>query len=85
FEHGDPKELKQKLGNTMCILGLFPVTLLQYGTKEECITKAKELLDDLAPGGGYIFSTDKELLSAADGKAENIIAVNKFVMEYGIY
>ncbi|WP_287705251.1 uroporphyrinogen decarboxylase family protein [Dehalobacter sp.] len=85
FEHGDPKELKQKLGNTMCILGLFPLTLLQYGTKEECITKAKELLDDLAPGGGYIFSTDKELLSAADGKAENIIAVNKFVMEYGIY
>ncbi|AFV02164.1 MULTISPECIES: uroporphyrinogen decarboxylase family protein [unclassified Dehalobacter] len=85
FEHGDSKELKQKLGNTMCILGLFPLTLLQYGTKEECITKAKELLDDLAPGGGYIFSTDKELLSAADGKVENIIAVNKFVMEYGIY
>ncbi|AHF10450.1 uroporphyrinogen decarboxylase family protein [Dehalobacter restrictus] len=85
FEHGDPKEIKDKLKDTMCVIGLFPATLLQYGTKEECIAKAKELLDNLAPGGGYIFGTDKELLAPADGKAENIIAVNEFVMEYGIY
>ncbi len=85
FEYGDPKEIKQKLSDTLCLIGLFPTTLLQYGTKEECIAKAKELLDALAPGGGYIFGTDKEVISPKDAKAENIIAVNKFVMEYGIY
>jgi hypothetical protein len=84
FEQGDPQELKEKLGDTLCIIGLFPATLLQYGTKEECIAKAKELIDGMT-GGSYIFGTDKELLTAKDGKAENIIAVNQFVMEYGIY
>ncbi|AFV01386.1 Uroporphyrinogen-III decarboxylase [Dehalobacter sp. DCA] len=84
FEHGDPKELKQKLTDTLCVIGLFPATLLQYGTKQECIAKAKEIMDGME-GGGYIFATDKELLAPQDGKAENIIAVNKFVMEYGIY
>ncbi|NBJ14635.1 MAG: uroporphyrinogen decarboxylase [Dehalobacter sp. 4CP] len=82
FEYGDPKEIKDKLGDTMCISGLYPATLLQFGTKEECIAKAKKLVDILAPGGGYVFGTDKELIT---GKAENIIAVNKFVMEYGVY
>ncbi|AHF11327.1 hypothetical protein A7D23_09460 [Dehalobacter sp. TeCB1] len=60
------------------------MNLYQERTKEECIAKAKELIDGMA-GGGYIFGTDKELLAPADGKAENIIAVNEFVMEYGIY
>ncbi|RJE48964.1 MULTISPECIES: uroporphyrinogen decarboxylase family protein [unclassified Dehalobacter] len=82
FEYGNPKEIKDKLGDTMCISGLYPATLLQFGTKEECIAKAKELVDILAPGGGYVFCTDKEIIT---GKAENIIAVNKFVKEYGIY
>ncbi|NBJ14242.1 MAG: uroporphyrinogen decarboxylase [Dehalobacter sp. 4CP] len=85
FEHGDPKVIKEKLKNTMCITGLFPTPLLQYGTQQECIDKAKELLDVMAPDGGYIFATDKELIAPNDGKLENIIAVNKFVMEYGIY
>ncbi|MCG1025188.1 uroporphyrinogen decarboxylase family protein [Dehalobacter sp.] len=82
FEYGNPKEIKDKLGDTMCISGLYPATLLQFGTKEECIAKAKELVDILAPGGGYVFCTDKEIIT---GRPENIIAVNKFVMEYGIY
>ncbi|MCM1566817.1 uroporphyrinogen decarboxylase family protein [Dehalobacter sp. 4CP] len=85
FEHANFKEIKQSLKDTMCIVGLFPATLLQYGTEQECIAKAKEILDIMAPGGGYIFATDRELIAAQDGKSKNIIAVNKFVMEYGIY
>ncbi len=85
FEHDDMKKAKDALGKVMCIGGGMPVQLLQYGTKEECIAHAKKSIDAAAPGGGYIFSTDKALLSPNDGKPENIAAVNQFVKEYGVY
>jgi hypothetical protein len=85
FEYGDPKEIKEKLGKKHIIAGLYPLTLFAQGTKQECIDKAKELLDIMAPGGNYIFSCDKVALSLKDAKPENIVAVNEFVKEYGVY
>ena len=49
------------------------------------IEVAKKALDIYAPGGGYIFSQDKILLSAADAAAENLIAVNEYVRDNGKY
>ena len=85
FEDDDMRLVKKKLGNHMAIAGGMPIALLQNGTKEKCIDYAKKLIDDLAPGGGYIFTTDKIMLTASDGKAENVAAVNEFVHEYGRY
>ncbi|AKL93935.1 uroporphyrinogen-III decarboxylase [Clostridium aceticum] len=85
FEYGDPKEIKEKVGKKHIVSGLYPLTLLAQGTKQECIDKAKELLDILAPGGNYIFSFDKVALNIKDANPENIIAVNEFVREYGVY
>lgn len=85
FESGDPKLYKEKLGKTMCITGLFPTSLLWYGTAEECKNEAKKLLDIAAPGGGFIFCADKELVSPKEAKPENLKAVNEFVKEYGRY
>jgi hypothetical protein len=85
FEYGDPKTIKEKLGKKHIISGLYPLTLLAQGTKEQCIDKAKELIDIMAPGGNYIFSLDKVALNLRDAKPENLIAVNEFVREYAVY
>lgn len=85
FEYADAKLIKTTLGDMMCLLGFYPLTLLANGTKEVCIDKAKEYIDILAPGGGYVFNFDKITTSASDVKAENVHAVNKTVREYGKY
>ncbi len=85
FEDDDLRKTKKVLGDTMAIAGGMPTYMLNYGKKEECVDYAKSLIDDLAPGGGYIFTTDKILHSANDASPENLKAVNEFVNDYGIY
>jgi hypothetical protein len=85
FEYGDPKLIKEKLGKKHIITGLYPVTMLKTHTKEQCVDKAKELIDILAPGGKYIFSFDKNPLSIKDINMENLKAVTEFVRDYGVY
>ncbi|WP_246169675.1 uroporphyrinogen decarboxylase family protein [Alkalibaculum sporogenes] len=85
FEYGDPKVIKEKVGKKHIVTGLYPLTLLARGTKQECIDKAKEIVDILAPGGNYIFTFDKVAINIKDANPENIIAVNEFVKEYGVY
>ena len=85
YEHPDIAKAKAALGNTMCLAGGMPCSLLGYGTKEECIAHAKKVIDDCAPGGSFIFASDKALLSPNDAKPENLEAVTKFVKEYGVY
>lgn len=87
FEYGDPKVVAEKLGKKHIISGFYPVTLLQTGTKEQCIDKAKELLDVLAPTGKYWFQADKSIISmdAAGKVAENMRAVLEYVAENGTY
>lgn len=85
FEYGDPKLIKEKLGKKHIITGLFPVTYLKTHSKEECVNKAKEYLDILAPGGKYIFCLDKSPLSIHDINMENFKAVTECVRDYGVY
>lgn len=85
FEFGDPKLIAEKVGKRHVISGLYPLTLLKTGTEQECIDKAKELIDILAPGGQYIFALDKNLLKVRDINPENLKAVLNFVKEYGKY
>ncbi|MGB9792926.1 MAG: uroporphyrinogen decarboxylase, partial [Thermacetogeniaceae bacterium] len=87
FEYGDPKLVAEKLGGRHILSGFYPITLLQTGTKQQCIDKAKELLDILAPTGKFWFQADKSIISAdKEGKiAENMRAVLEYVMENGSY
>ncbi|NLZ38353.1 MAG: uroporphyrinogen decarboxylase [Firmicutes bacterium] len=85
FEYGDPKLVSEKLGSKFIISGFYPVMLLHTGTKEQCIDKAKELIDILAPGGRYIFNTDKGAMDMHGNITENLKAVIEFVREYGKY
>ena len=85
FEKGDLKAIKDKVGREMVIMGGMPVELLALGTKEQVIDKCKELLDTLAPGGNYIFSTDKSMMTLSDGTPENTIAACEYIAAHGQY
>ena len=88
FETGNIDELaeiKRRLGSHMIIMGGMSVDTLRFGTKEEVIDSAKKCLDLLAPGGGYIFSTDKTLMTMNNGTPENVIAACEYVTENGRY
>jgi len=85
FEYGDPKLVKEKLGKKHIISGFYPVSLLKTGTKQQCIDKAKELIDVLAPGGGYYFGFDKVIITLDSANVENTKAVLDYVAENANY
>ena len=88
FETGnidDLAEIKRRLGSRIIVMGGMSVDTLRFGTKDEVIDSAKKCLDLLAPDGGYIFSTDKTLMTMNDGTPENVIAACEYVTENGKY
>ena len=85
FEYGDPKKAKEMLGDKHIISGFYPLTLFKTGTEEQCIDKAKELLDILAQGGKYIFNTDKSPVTLDSVNPDNVKAVLKYVSENANY
>lgn len=85
MEYGDPQQFKDRLGKKMVLSGFYPLTLLKSGTREQCIDKAKELIDILAPGGNFIWKFDKSTLSINDINPENYVAVMEYVLENSKY
>lgn len=85
FEYGDPKFMKEKLGKKHILTGFYPISMLKTGTKQECIDKAKELVDILAPGGKYMFGFDKAIITADSIKIENLQAVLEYVAKNADY
>lgn len=61
------------------------MTYLKTGTKQQCIDKAKELLDIMAPGGRYYFDFDKSLISIDSANIENYTAVTRYMAENSYY
>ncbi|NBJ14243.1 MAG: hypothetical protein FNP40_01450 [Dehalobacter sp. 4CP] len=82
FEEDDLRKAKKALGKNICIAGGLRTNDLYYASKEKCIDIAKGLIDDLAPGGGFVFAPDKVLATKNDAKAENLKAVTEFIVEY---
>ncbi|NLZ93407.1 MAG: uroporphyrinogen decarboxylase [Firmicutes bacterium] len=85
FEYGDPKIIKEKLGKKHILTGLYPISLVKNGTRQQVIDKAKELIDIMAPGGKYMFCMDKSPLSLADINLDNLCALTEFVRDYAVY
>jgi uroporphyrinogen decarboxylase len=53
----DIREIKQQVGDRVCLIGNVNCGLLDTGTDEECIASARYALQHGMPGGRYIFST----------------------------
>lgn len=85
FEFGDPAIVKEKLGKKHIISGFYPLTYLKTASKQQCIDKAKELLDIMAPGGKYIFEFDKSPVSINSVNLDNYAAVLQYIAENAKY
>ena len=82
FEDTPLELVKKELGDTACITGGFPNTLLDFGTVKQVEDECKRILDICAPGGGFIFQPKSSLTVS---KRENVEAMFRTVREYGKY
>jgi len=82
FDNSDIKKVKAVVGDTMCIMGNVPSSLLQTGTQQDVKDYCKKLIDDVAPGGGFILAPRS---SIDEAKPENIRTMIEFTREYGVY
>lgn len=58
FQKSDLFKAKDILGDTMCIVGGMPVSMLMAGTPQQVREHARRLCDRVGAGGGFIMSTD---------------------------
>ena len=82
FEDVDMARAKKLLGGIACITGGFPAAMLDWSTPDKVRDAVKKLLDDCAPGGGFIFATSCGLGKC---KRENVEAMFDTVKTYGKY
>ncbi|HCX63683.1 MAG TPA: hypothetical protein DHN33_00535 [Eubacteriaceae bacterium] len=82
-EADDIFKMKKLVGDNICLVGGMPIEKLKYGTVDDCKDYAKKLVDELGPGGGYVFSSTREMLTKTDVNWENYTATYEMVHEYG--
>lgn len=80
----DVFEVADIIGDYHTICGGIPMTKINYHSKEKSFDYIRRLFDKLAPGGGFIFSTNKFWISPCD-VTQNLIDVYNFAHEYGKY
>jgi uroporphyrinogen-III decarboxylase len=82
FDRTDMVRAKEILGGRVCIGGNVPASLILTGTPDEVRSYCKGLLDNVAPGGGYIMAFGTAM---DEGVPENVRAMVEFTREYGVY
>ena len=82
FDLTDMNKAKEILGDTACIGGNMPITVLNLGTPAEVRDYAKKLIDTAGRDGGYIMNSGAVVDEA---KPENVKAMIDFTKEYGVY
>ena len=82
FEHIDLHKAKKVLGDRVCIKGCVPIHLMTLGTPDDVRKAAKEQIDILGEGGGYMMDTT---MASEQVKPENMKALMDVTKEYGVY
>jgi uroporphyrinogen-III decarboxylase len=82
FDQTDMKEAKRILGKVSCIVGNVPTSVMITGNVQQVTEKCKQLIEDCAPGGGYILGGGA---SCDHGKMENFKAMMDAAKKYGVY
>jgi len=82
FDKTDIFKAKEILGNTMCIAGNMPVSLLQSGPPEAVKAYAKKLIDVVGKDGGFVMASR----SSMDNADPELVKIwFDFTKEYGVY
>ncbi|OGO32730.1 MAG: hypothetical protein A2Z29_07930 [Chloroflexi bacterium RBG_16_56_11] len=82
FDQTDMAAAKKILGNTSCIVGNVPTSVVKTATPRQVREYCRKLIADCAPGGGYILAGGA---SIDKGKIENLRAMMDAAKEYGVY
>jgi len=82
FDQTDIVKAKRIVGDTLCIFGNVPSSMLELGTQEDVKDYAKKLIDNVGKGGGFIMGNGAFFDQA---KPENVHAMVDFTKEYGVY
>jgi uroporphyrinogen-III decarboxylase len=80
FERTDLFKAKEVLGDTVCIEGGLPSSLLINGSPEEVKARCKKLIDVVGKDGGFIMNGDVGIPDEA--KVQNVKAMADFIREY---
>ena len=83
FERTDIFRAKEILGDTVCIRGNVPASLLCTGSPHEVKDYCKKLIDRVGKGGGFIM--DGAIGIPDEAKPENLKAMADTTKEYGVY
>jgi uroporphyrinogen-III decarboxylase len=82
FDDTDMAKAKSVLGDTACIAGNVPISLLSTGKPDEVKAYCKKLIDVAGKDGGFIMASGAVIDQA---KPENLRAMIEFTKEYGVY
>ena len=81
FDRTDMKKAKSTVGQTACIEGNVPISLMAVSEPDQVRKYCKNLMDTVGQNGGVILSTAGSLDVA---KPENVHALIKSAKTYGI-
>jgi uroporphyrinogen-III decarboxylase len=82
FDRSDLVQVKEVVGDNLCIVGGMPVSLLQHGTPQMVRAETKRIIETIGADGGFIMSCST-VLDEAD--PELIRVWVEATKEYGVY
>ena len=82
FDKTDMARAKEILGDTACIVGNVPTSLLMTGKPQEVKEHCRKLIEVCGKGGGYILAGGANI---DEGNPDNLRAMMAAAKEYGVY
>jgi len=82
FDQTDMARAKEILGDTACIAGNVPTSLLRTGTPQAVKEYCRKLIEVCGKGGGFILTGGA---SIDKGNPDNLRAMMEAIEEYGVY
>jgi uroporphyrinogen decarboxylase len=81
----DARRLKQEFGRSITFWGggCDSQRVLPFGTTAEVTDEVKRRIDDLAPGGGFVFASIHNV--QPEVPPENVVTMFRTAREYGVY
>jgi uroporphyrinogen decarboxylase len=81
----DTRTLKREFGDEIVFWGggCDSQRILPFGTPQQVADEVKRRIDDLAPGGGFVFAPIHNIQTEVP--PENVVAMFEAAREYGVY
>ena len=78
----DMLELKKKVGDNCCLIGNVPGSMFHSGTPADIEQYCRNLIDKVAPGGGFMMASGTVLDNV---RPEMVNAMIETTLKYGKY